>query len=511
VTEPNPDVIVIGGGLSGLTAALHLAERGLHVTVLEADPQFPGGRVSSKPPVEFDGWSFPGEHGMHGIWSPYVNLQAMLARNRIRPVFVPAQEEDWIYRRGNRLRKAKVGSAMRQSWVPAPLHYLNLFMRPGFLATIELRDFISLISVWYMLIFAVGTDPLVEGRHFGDLKLNDMIYYWSPALRSFMIGLTRSGLSGKPEEIPLSGYIAFLRFYSVMRRDSWVFSYLPQGGGISLIDPIVGRLRELGGTVQLGRKVTEVDKSAHDWSVTWQSTENPQETGTLIAPQIILAADAPNTARLLQNSPSTAEKAAGLEFPRGMENAIVRFWFDTKPRHTSEAGIFTGDFMLDNFFWLDQIMEPFISWGKESGGSAIEAHIYGPPELLAEPDALILAKAQNAILAAFPELRGHKITQILQHNEATHTLFGIGPEDVHLGTHTPWPDLYCCGDWVRHPNPSLFLERAVVTGIAAANAVLDKSHLPEWPFIPHPKPEPFVAWIEKLMKRGRKKRKANRS
>jgi carotenoid phi-ring synthase / carotenoid chi-ring synthase len=511
MSEPKLDVIVIGGGLAGLTAALHLAERGLNVTVLEADPQFPGGRVSSRPAVEFDGWRFPGEHGVHGIWSPYVNLQAMLARNRIRPVFVPAQEEDWIYRRGNRLRKAKVGSAMRQSWLPAPFHYLNLFLRPSFLATIELRDFISLISVWYLLIFAVGADPLKEGYSFGKLKLQDMIYYWSPALRAFMIGLTRSGLSAQPEEIPLSGYLAFLRFYSVMRRDAWVFSYLPQGGGISLIDPIVERLQALGGTVHLGRSVTRIENQQDDWQVTWQSTENDQQTGTLTAPQIILATDAPNTARILQNSPATAPKAAHLEFPRGMETAIVRFWFDAKPRSTSEAGIFTGDFMLDNFFWLDQIMEPYLSWGRQTGGCALEAHIYGPPELLAEPDALILAKAQNGILAAFPELRGHKITQILQRNQATHTLFGVGEAEVHLGIQTPWPNLYCCGDWVRDPNPALFLERAVTTGILAANEVLKQNNKPQWPLIPHPAPEPFVAWIETLMQRGRKKKKAKLS
>ena len=62
-----------------------------------------------------------------------------------------------------------------------------------------------------------------------------------------------------------------------------------------------------------------------------------------------------------------------------METAVLRFWFDAKPRDTSEAGIFTGDFVLDNFFWLDRIMEPYLSWSKASGGSAIEVHIYGPP------------------------------------------------------------------------------------------------------------------------------------
>lgn len=511
LSEIRRDVIVVGAGLAGLTAGLHLAERGLSVTVLEADPRFPGGRVSGKETAEIDGWRFPGEHGVHGIWAPYLNLQAMLSRHRIRPVFVPAQEEDWIYRRGNHIKKAAVGSAMRQSWIPAPFHYLNLFLRPSFLSMLDLFDYGSLLSVWYTLLFAVGIDPLMEGQPLGELKLSHMIRNWSPALRAFMIGLTRSGLSGQPEEIPLSGYIAFLRFYSILRRDAWVFSYLPKGGGLSLIDPLVGRLQALGGTLRLGCRVTTVEPTPEGWAVAWQSTENATETGLLQAGEIILATDSPNTANILQTSPATAPQAAGLQFPRGMETAVVRFWFDTIPLATSEAGIFSGDFILDNFFWLDRIMEPYIRWRKATGGSAIEAHIYGPPQLLAEPDVVLLARSLTGILAAFPELRGHKIHQVLQRNPASHTLFGVGPSERHLGVVTPWPGLFCCGDWVRHANPALFLERATVTGIAAANAVLSQHNLPEWPLLAHPRPEPFVGWIERLIRRGRLARKARRT
>ena len=37
MTQPAPDVLIIGGGLHGLSAALHLARGGASVTVLEAD------------------------------------------------------------------------------------------------------------------------------------------------------------------------------------------------------------------------------------------------------------------------------------------------------------------------------------------------------------------------------------------------------------------------------------------------------------------------------------------
>jgi uncharacterized protein with NAD-binding domain and iron-sulfur cluster len=107
-----------------------LAERGLKPLVLEADPKFVGGRLAGGETVEVDGWNFRLEHGVHGIWSQYRNLQAMLARHNLRPVFVPAEEELWIYRDVTGVRSACVGSAIRRSIFPAPLHYLQLFLRP---------------------------------------------------------------------------------------------------------------------------------------------------------------------------------------------------------------------------------------------------------------------------------------------------------------------------------------------------------------------------------------------
>jgi len=76
-----------------------LAQRGVHIVPPE------DGRLAGGDTIEFQQsgqtWRFRLEHGVHGFWSPYRNLQAMLARHNLRPVFVPAREEVWMYKRPN--------------------------------------------------------------------------------------------------------------------------------------------------------------------------------------------------------------------------------------------------------------------------------------------------------------------------------------------------------------------------------------------------------------------------
>ena len=68
-------VVVVGGGIAGLSAALILAERGVAVTLLEKESTW-GGRVRS--------WTLPDgrsmSRGFHAFFGQYYTLRSMLRR-----------------------------------------------------------------------------------------------------------------------------------------------------------------------------------------------------------------------------------------------------------------------------------------------------------------------------------------------------------------------------------------------------------------------------------------------
>jgi isorenieratene synthase len=250
------------------------------------------------------------------------------------------------------------------------------------------------------------------------------------------------------------------------------------------------------------KRVARVDES---WLVEWETAQGVESA---LGGEVILATDPNNAKKIL--SASFGEETDKLFFPRALSNAIIRLWFDTKPKKSAEAGIFTGDFMIHNYFWLDRLYDPYRKWARETGGSAIEVHVYGPPETLAQPDALLITQAIKDVEQGFPEMRGHRVGAHLQRNAEVHTLPQVGARDAWLGTVSPWKNLFCAGDWVRHPAPAFFLERACLTGIEAANAVLEARGLEKFALTEYLPPEPFVAWIEKLMKKGRERRRARK-
>lgn len=503
-TTENSDlfsVVVIGGGLAGLTAALHLADRGLSPLVIEADHKWAGGRLCGGDPDVFEHqgrtWQFPSEHGAHALWGGYHNMRAMLKRF-LHVKLLESSGEEWINRWGNEVRAIEAGNAIRSRWIPAPFHYLQLLFRPRFWGTITPLDFLSLPGFVLSLLWTLGFDPLKEKIDLPGLMLKEYFRGWTPNLKATFTGLGNSLLAANKEAIHLTAFIAAIRFYTMLRRDDWKLEYLSGNADDALIRPMLNGIEERGGGIQFGWRAGKIEKSERGWKLRVEDTRRGI-TRTIEAATVILAVPPLAGQKLLTESPSLGEETLKMRFPRGVENAAVRLWFDASPRKGSPGGMFTGDFKVDNFFWLHRLHEEFAAWHTEVGGSAIEVHIYGREEMLKLPDRMIVIQATHEVQLAFPELRNHFVYGAVRHNGNTHTEF-IVPTAKSLHVKTPWEGIYACGDWIGYETPALWMERCTVTGIAAANHVLERFGLTAYEILPPSKPELLPRLLGGLIK-----------
>ena len=148
----------------------------------------------------------------------------------------------------------------------------------------------------------------------------------------------------------------------VTRDDSVALAVLDAGVSayVAGIDPwhgpLANQVREAGGAIRMGVRVAHLKRTGSGW----QAIVNLGDASTYRASQIILATDSPGTEAILEASPDTSAGTDGLYWPRGLATAVVRIWFDRAPRGGSEAGILSGDFVPDSFFWLHRIHDPYI-------------------------------------------------------------------------------------------------------------------------------------------------------
>ena len=112
--SPDTDIVIVGGGWAGLSAAVHLAQAGRQVTVLEAAPTL-GGRARQ---VNLDG--LPLDNGQHLLLGAYTQVLRMLET-------IGLQESRVFLRLPLDLNMRESGMpevSLSSLFLPAPFHLL---------------------------------------------------------------------------------------------------------------------------------------------------------------------------------------------------------------------------------------------------------------------------------------------------------------------------------------------------------------------------------------------------
>ncbi|MCB9552651.1 MAG: FAD-dependent oxidoreductase [Myxococcales bacterium] len=505
-------VVVVGAGIAGLTAALTLAEAGARVELFEAG-RVPGGRLScgGRHTVTHRGIAgeFGMEHGVHGIWRRYVNLRRLLGRLGLDLALRDPGEQALVVRREDGAPGfVEIGAAVRQSRLPAAIASASMLPPREILRSPRL--FLPRIDrVRRPMNRLMAFDPRYDVATADQDDVRAFISDFPPGLQQMMRSMTHSGFFAEPDQVSLAAFFTGLWFYGVSDKQACGFEMLAEDGGAAIVEPLWRRVEALGGRGWLGHRVRGVE---WDGPATLRAVyaEGPDGPMRLPVDAVVFAVDPPALAGIIGEGGRLAELLASYALPRGVPSVVTRLWFATAPDPRRPfTGIF-GEGAADNYFWLHRFMRPYRAWHRATGGSAVECHLYGDRVTGAAgaPDEAVLDGVERLIRWGWPEV-GARIAGHVLRNPATHVAFAPGTMSRLPPVAPGPPALALCGDWIACPEPVLYLERACLTGLLAAQSVapvlgLAPTALPA--VIPQPPPAPSVAAVRGLLRLGRRRR-----
>jgi squalene-associated FAD-dependent desaturase len=157
----SPRVVVIGGGLAGITAAIALAESGAQVSLLEARPRLGGATCSfSRDGLTVD----TGQHVFLGCCTAYRGLLGTLGMAADAPI--QRRFDVTVLAPGPSSRSGSVRRArLRRTALPGPLHMLPALARYSFLSFPE-RSSVSRPALAMRRLDPA--DPALDTCRFGD-------------------------------------------------------------------------------------------------------------------------------------------------------------------------------------------------------------------------------------------------------------------------------------------------------------------------------------------------------
>ncbi|MBF2034271.1 MAG: FAD-dependent oxidoreductase [Leptolyngbyaceae cyanobacterium T60_A2020_046] len=197
---------------------------------------------------------------------------------------------------------------------------------------------------------------------------------------------------------------------------------------------------------------------------------------TLTADYYVLAADIPGIQHLLSLStgepePTVATQVSQLQVADPF--AVARFWFDRD--FEWEQSWFTslsGYRLIDSITLYHRIQEDYIAWAKRTGGSVVELHAYCYKEREFPTQQDLLDTFEAELYDVVPALQGATVLHRQLVNQKNFAGFPPGSFSNRPETTTAAKNLLFAGDWVKMPFPCGLMERAVSSGLLAANAIL---------------------------------------
>ncbi|NES88374.1 FAD-dependent oxidoreductase [Okeania sp. SIO2B9] len=158
--------------------------------------------------------------------------------------------------------------------------------------------------------------------------------------------------------------------------------------------------------------------------------------------------------------------------------AVCRFWFDQDFEwKNSNFTSLSGYQLTDSITLYHRIQEQFIKWHEKTGGSVVELHAYCYKEKEFPTQENLLTTFEQELYEIVPELKDANMLHRELVNQKNFSGYPPGSYQERPETNSGVDNLIFAGDWVKMPFPCGLMERAVSSGLLAANEILSREGL----------------------------------
>ena len=451
-------IIVFGAGWAGLGATSHLAQQGYDVTLLEAAP-YPGGLVA--------GWKTPGgrsvEGGIHGFWYPYRNIFDRVKKLGLDPFtrftrssqYSPAglEVESPIFQNEPRL--------------PSPL---GTFAYTRF-QRLPLSDRLSALPLLYAV---VDFDNSPEAwQRYDKVTARELFKQYGVSARLYKESfepMLLVGLFAPGEQCSAAAALGMLYYFILAHQPDFDVVWCRGTVGEKIFKPWIENIEAAGGKILTNKRVSDivVDESG-------KATGVKCDDEFFAADAVISGVSITGMKKIVASSSTLNSYAQfrNLSNLRGIDVLATRLWFDrsiTIPL-PSNACFGFDETTGWTFFDLNDLHDEY----HDEPNTVIEADFYHANQLLPMTDEQIIAKVHRDLSTCIPAFNAAKVidSSVIRVKEGV-THFFPGSYQNLLTAKTDIPNLYMSGDWIITNHGSWSQEKAYVTGLEAANLVVDR-------------------------------------
>ena len=472
-SDTTPDVVILGGGIAGIAAALESLDAGRRVTLVETRA-FLGGRAFSftdrETGLELDN----GQHVFVGCCTAFIDFLERLGA-----------PERWF--RQDRLNlpvldRAGRAGALSASRLPAPLHLLPSFLAyPHLSATDKLRALAGMLRARF------------TNRH--DLRLEDLTFYqWlrqrgqsERAIANLWNLVVEPTLNDNVRQVSAAMGLMIVQDGMLAGTDSANLGYARQGLLPALGEPARKLLADKGARLLLGSPVRRLRYESRPGSAPGRVSNS--ESGPLPVEQ-------PAAGRITGAELATGQWVAGRQFISALPfSALTRLLLPALPPELAARDYFgnIGQLqwspivnlhilydrpVLDAPFYalvdspLQWVFNHSLIAGADPAGGRqlVTVSVSAAWRLVDLPREQLAREFVAEMARVFPAAGAAQVRRVnvVKQREATFRCLP-GANRLRPGPVSPIPNLFLAGEWTNTGWPST-MEGAVRSGYAAARA-----------------------------------------